>query len=231
MLDSAALLDLYQQGRTADALTRAGLLGRAAAGTGDGNGVGVGALSLAELDRRIWALHRQLAGPGPSEAVGHCPACEARLEFSLPGDFAPPAAPEHAPEPVTVAWRGETYLLRLPRLADFGPEGLRPENLGAAPWHDPDFAAHAAEALRAADPALALTLAMNCPECGAALDEIFDPAAFLWAEIEDIARDLLREVIALARAFGWSEAEILAMPRPRRALYLAELAEPMEDAP
>ena len=32
MLDSATLLDLYQQGRAADALTRAGLLGRAAAG-------------------------------------------------------------------------------------------------------------------------------------------------------------------------------------------------------
>ncbi|HRM75947.1 MAG TPA: hypothetical protein PLI13_14755 [Paracoccus sp. (in: a-proteobacteria)] len=231
MLDSAALLDLYQQGRAADALTRAGLLGRLVAGDGDEAGDEAGALSLAELDRRIWALHRQLAGSGPSEAVGSCPACGARLEFSLPGDFAPPAAPEHPAEPVAVAWRGESYLLRLPRLADFGPEGLRPENLGAAPWQDPEFTAHAAEALRAADPALALTLAMNCPECGAALDEIFDPVAFLWAEIEDMARDLLREVIGLARAFGWSEAEILAMPRPRRLLYLAELAEPMEEVP
>ena len=35
MLDSAALLDLYQQGRAADALTRAGLLGRLVAGDGD----------------------------------------------------------------------------------------------------------------------------------------------------------------------------------------------------
>ncbi len=222
MLDSATLLDLYQQGRAADALTRAGLLGRAAAGDA------AASLSLAELDRRVWALHRQLAGPGPSEAVGNCPACGARLEFSLPGDFAPPAAAGGPAEPVAVAWRGESYLLRLPRLADFGPEGLRPENLGAAPWQDPDFAAHAAEALRAADPALAMTLAMNCPECDAALDEIFDPAAFLWAEIEEMARDLLHEIIALARAFGWSEADILSMPPARRALYLTALT---EDAP
>ena len=35
MLDSAALLDLYQQGRAADALTRAGLLGRLVAGDTD----------------------------------------------------------------------------------------------------------------------------------------------------------------------------------------------------
>ena len=132
MLDSATLLDLYQQGRAADALTRAGLLGRAAAGDA------AASLSLAELDRRVWALHRQLAGPGPSEAVGNCPACGARLEFSLPGDFAPPAAAGGPAEPVAVAWRGESYLLRLPRLADFGPKGLQPDNLGAAPWQDPD---------------------------------------------------------------------------------------------
>ncbi len=81
MLDSAALLDLYQQGRAADALTRAGLLGRLVAGDGDEAGDEAGALSLAELDRRIWALHRQLAGsghqpaqkPGPGQRIGRAP--------------------------------------------------------------------------------------------------------------------------------------------------------------
>ncbi len=40
-----------------------------------------------------------------------------------------------------------------------------------------------------------------------------------------MSRDLLGQVILLARSFGWSEAAILAMPRARRALYLAGLAE------
>lgn len=66
MPDDAGLLDLYQQGRLSDALGRAGLLGRAAAGEG------ADALPLAELDRRIWALHRALVGPVSTEAG--CPA-------------------------------------------------------------------------------------------------------------------------------------------------------------
>ena len=75
-------------------------------------------------------------------------------------------------------------------------------------------------ALHEADPALALTFAMTCPECGAAFDQLFDPAAYLWAEIDDMSRDLLGQVILLARSFGWSEAAILAMPRAPRALPL-----------
>ena len=152
-----------------------------------------------------------------------CPECGARLEFLLPADFAPPGGP--APETVTVAWRGAAHALRLPRLGDFGPAGLDCTRLGAAPWDEPGFAAAAARALHEADPALALTFAMTCPECGAAFDQLFDPAAYLWAEIEDMSRDLLGQVILLARSFGWSEAAILAMPRARRALYLAGLAE------
>lgn len=217
MLDGAALLELYQSGRTGDSLTRARLLGRAAAGTD------AGALPLGELDRRIWALRGDIVGAGPGTAVARCADCAARLEFELPAGFALPGAA--SPAGVRVEWQGEVHELRPPCLADFGPDGLRPENLGAGPWQDPDFAAHAAETLHAADPALAMTFALTCPECGAAMDEVFDPAAWLWAEIEDIARGLLREVVRLARAFGWSEAEILAMPRARRALYLAELAE------
>lgn len=219
MLDGDALLDLYQRGRAGDALGRAALLGHAAAGAG------AETLPLGELDRRIWALRTRLladmARPVAGEAVCTCPACGARLEFTLPADFAPPPA---VAQTVAVEWQGETHMLRLPCLADFGPQGLRLQALGTAPWHDPGFAALAAEALQAADPALGLTLAMDCPECGAALDEGFDPAAWLWAEIEEMARGLLNEVVRLARAFGWSEREILAMPPARRALYLSEVA-------
>lgn len=226
MLDGAALLELYQTGRTRDALTRAGLLGRAAVSVDGADDTDPMALPLGELDRRIWALRHDLFGAGPGAAVASCTNCGARLEFDLPADFVPPAA--SAPGAVQVEWRGASYPLRLPCLADFGPGGLHPENLGPGPWHDPDFAAHAAAVLHASDPALAMTFALTCPDCGAALDKVFDPATYLWAEIEDMARHLLHEVVRLARAFGWSETDILAMPPARRALYLAELT---EDAP
>lgn len=39
------------------------------------------------------------------------------------------------------------------------------------------------------------------------------------------ASRLLREVHALARAYHWSERELLALPLPRRTAYLQLLAE------
>jgi hypothetical protein len=39
-------------------------------------------------------------------------------------------------------------------------------------------------------------------------------------KIDMLARRLLREVDALARVYGWSEAAILALPATRRQAYL-----------
>lgn len=214
MLDGGALLDLYQNGRMADAPGRLAVLARAA-------GADAATLPLAELDRRIWALRADWLGAAASEAVCPCPACGGRLEFTLPAGFAlPPAISDR----ISVAWHGRSHALRPPRLSDIGPAGLDPRRLGDGPWHDPGFAAAAARALQAADPALALGFAMTCPDCGRAVEQVFDPAGYFWAEIEDMARRLLHEVAVLARAFGWSEAEILALTPARRALYLAEVA-------
>lgn len=215
MLDGDGLLDLYQRGRGASQLSRAGLLGQAATGAAAGD------MSLGDLDRSVWALRMDLAGGAGAEAVCDCPSCGARLEFPLPADFMLPAARTQGAE---LDWHGRRYRLRMPRLSDLGPEGLRRENLGDGPWHDPGFAAAAGAALQEADPALGMTLAMDCPDCGAALIQGFDPVGFLWAEIEEMARRLIGDVTRLARLFGWSEASILVMPPARRALYLAEVA-------
>jgi hypothetical protein len=47
-----------------------------------------------------------------------------------------------------------------------------------------------------------------------------DPAEFLWAAAEAQARRLLLEVDALARAYGWREPDVLALPPARRRAYL-----------
>ena len=49
-------------------------------------------------------------------------------------------------------------------------------------------------------------LAIECPACGRAADVPFAIATFLWREVDAWARRTLREVHALARAYGWSEA-------------------------
>jgi hypothetical protein len=44
--------------------------------------------------------------------------------------------------------------------------------------------------------------------------------SFFWREIQSAARRIVLEVDALARSYGWSEAEILNMTPARRQLYL-----------
>jgi len=70
------------------------------------------------------------------------------------------------------------------------------------------------------DPQADITLRLACSECGHGWDAAFDIASFLWAEIAARARQLVYEVHALARRYGWREADILAMSPARRQLYL-----------
>ena len=53
---------------------------------------------------------------------------------------------------------------------------------------------------------------------------LFDIAEFFWTEISAQAQRLLREIDALARAYGWTEHEILSLPAQRRQTYLELIA-------
>ena len=60
-----------------------------------------------------------------------------------------------------------------------------------------------------------------CPECGVSFVADLDPIGFVWAGVESQARRTLRQVDVLARAYGWTEREILALSPARRSAYLA----------
>jgi len=70
------------------------------------------------------------------------------------------------------------------------------------------------------DPLAEIELHFDCPACGHGWEELFDIASWLWVEVGDQALRLLREVDLLARIYGWSESEILALPPLRRSHYL-----------
>jgi hypothetical protein len=71
------------------------------------------------------------------------------------------------------------------------------------------------------DPQADVQLALDCPQCSHAWQLSFDIVSFFWSEIDAWAQRVLREVHALASAYGWREDEILALSAWRRQVYLA----------
>jgi hypothetical protein len=76
------------------------------------------------------------------------------------------------------------------------------------------------EKMAQADPQADVQLALACPMCNHEWQALFDVVSFFWSEINAWAARLLRDVHALAFAYGWREADILAMSPWRRQLYL-----------
>ncbi len=85
---------------------------------------------------------------------------------------------------------------------------------------DEEQLATSEQRLAAADPLSEILLGTTCPACGTAFEAEVDVAAFVWAEVEAAAHRLLQEVDLLARAYGWTEAEVLDLSANRRAAYL-----------
>jgi hypothetical protein len=98
------------------------------------------------------------------------------------------------------------------------PEAAR-HGSDARLWPD-SFIAKIEQRMAEADSGATIELAISCDRCGHGWSVLFDIAHYVWEEIEAHAKRLLREVHALARAYAWSEHEILAMTDSRRALYL-----------
>lgn len=70
------------------------------------------------------------------------------------------------------------------------------------------------------DPQADVQLRLVCPACGHDWLAAFDISSFLSSEIDAWAQRTLREVHALALAYGWREADILALSAQRRCSYL-----------
>ncbi len=98
--------------------------------------------------------------------------------------------------------------------------------------HDEEIAAdqlpvHVVEAVVARmaerDPQADTQLSLACPGCSHRWNALFDIVSFFWSEIQAWAVRILREVHILASAYGWREADILAMSPLRRQSYLSML--------
>jgi hypothetical protein len=77
------------------------------------------------------------------------------------------------------------------------------------------------DALDTLDPNADIALRLHCEACGEHGSAQLDIGVLLWEEIETQARQLLQDVHALARAYGWTEGDILSLSPARRESYLA----------
>lgn len=63
------------------------------------------------------------------------------------------------------------------------------------------------------------TINLSCPKCENKWQLYFSIIDFLWTELDQWAKRFLYDVSILARAYGWSESEIINMNPIRRSYY------------
>jgi hypothetical protein len=228
-LGGSDLLALWETGSPRHGLDRALLLGAVA--RPDLPAGCIADLPLGALNEALLRMRSTMFGERIPAWVG-CERCGERLELALDADILLGAACDSDTRPelelagfrfrapstrdlAAVAAERDTTVaaLRLLRLCCMA----RPADPAAAlePLLD-----EAAIGLAALDPTAEFTLDLACEVCAHRWSAPFDIGALLWEEVAARARALLDEVHLLAHAYGWSEAEILALSERRRAAYL-----------
>jgi hypothetical protein len=102
-------------------------------------------------------------------------------------------------------------------------EASSPEGAAVAPHELPETTVESiAEALAESDPGARTVLRVHCP-CGSEWADELDIRVVLWTDLTEWVGRTLTEVHQLARAYGWSEADILSMNGWRRRWYLEAL--------
>ncbi|HVO10134.1 MAG TPA: phage baseplate protein [Vicinamibacteria bacterium] len=237
-LSPAEVLSLWELGSALPPLERALLLLRAA--LPDQAPGELARLPLGRRDRLLVELRAATFG-AELPFFARCPACAGEVEFTMGANQLLAGGPPErgVPEPRELR-AGEAWVLfRLPDSRDLAAAGAAPPEraeeaifercvlearVAGVSVQAGELSATVREALASAiaeaDPDAEVTVALSCPACGRGWSGLFDILSVLWSEVAGQARRLLQEVDALARAYGWREADVLALPPKRRALYL-----------
>ena len=243
-LSATALLDVWERGRAHGPLEQAALL-LAAAHPATPPGA-IGAMTVGRRDALLLALRESTFGPRIA-SVATCPACGEPLELAfdcadLRQDDGVPDGRDAGSDDGTQRLELDGYAVRFRCVSNddlaalAGGAGAAAPRLAllrrcvleargpTSPVAVETLPAHVLDAVEQrmalADPGADLRLAVACPDCGHRWLAVFDIVSFFWREIESWACRLLRDVHALARAYGWSEREILALSPFRRRCYL-----------
>lgn len=187
------------------------------------------AMSVERRDTQLLTWRTKLFGPA-LPGYASCPKCGCGVDAAV--DVVADTDPE---ERFTIEVGGRTVAARLPTSLDLAAvaqcESLEESTRTLVARCIGDGAQAAGEEIaqavedewerRARLSAGAVTL--RCPDCDHRWELGIDIGEFLWREIDIHAVRLIGEVDLLARRYGWSERDILALSSTRRRIYL-ELA-------
>jgi hypothetical protein len=195
-------------------------------------------LSIGEIDARLFEL-RELTFSSRLDGFTACPQCRQRLEFTLDlATLRDSFSTSSAKEKFEFETDGCALRFRLPNSRDLAAVAvckdvatarrqvaercvLQASRDGAV---IAELAAETitqlAERIGECVPEAEVMLDFACPSCGHQWQALFDIVEFFWVEIAAQARRLLREIHLLATAYGWREADILALSARRRQAYL-----------
>jgi hypothetical protein len=196
--------------------------------------------TLGERTRALLQLHASLFG-AHVELVSHCPSCDAVAQFTVDCDALLRQLPAAHDAPAHRLELGEFAIeFRLPTGADVAAASHQPTpdafarhvldrcvlscaRVGSPLSLDevpPDVFDAVSQQMEALDPGAAVSFAVDCPECAAYWNAPLDVSQLVWHHVRTSAERLFLDIDALARAYGWTEREVLSLSPARRAAYL-----------
>jgi len=196
-------------------------------------------LSIGQRDAHLLALRERAFGPRMT-GLAMCPACGVQVQLDFTVADVRVAAPSISVDPCTLSFGECDVFFRLPNSQDLqalptpsdgrsSKRALLERCLLSARRNGQEIPAEQlpeevttaiSERMAEIDPEADVQLALSCPQCDQRWHAPLDIASFLWSEIHAWAVRLLRDVHTLASAYGWREAEILALSPWRRQAYL-----------
>ena len=197
-------------------------------------------LTAGDRERLVLAVCARLLGP-EADLVVPCPTCRDLCE--VPVHFADIIAlrPSTSDDHCSLAAADGIWTARICPPTGHDLEAVSTGGAGAerqfleiclSELHDPagqkvareslppECEAQLAEAIAALDPLAECRIGIDCPHCAATFDTLLDGFTLLRTAIGD-ANSLYGDIYRMARAYHWSEADILALSLKQRRHYLA----------
>jgi uncharacterized protein (UPF0212 family) len=236
-ITASALLEAWERGLGQQPIERA--LTLLAAAYPETSVEALARLSIGQRDAHLLSLREWLFGPTLVSLV-NCPNCGERLELNFNVAEIRVPVDNQPPDSMSLIVAGYEVQFRHPNSLDLnavtrcqdvesGRKLLLERCLLRAATNDltktvdelpQEVIESLVERMAEADPQADVQLALSCPQCGHGWRAAFDILSFFWSEINVWASRILREVHALASAYGWREADILMMTPWRRQMYL-----------